>query len=111
MRVRTSHRPDGWLDLGPCPEVTRSRAHSIPAAPIGDMSPVIVDTVLTALHDSRKGVPKALSIRPDNPRPLCGLVMRIAKEPCAMPKGHKDSHRTSWAATAAAVRWAKRGAA
>ena len=90
MRVRTSHAPDGWRDEGPCPDVARARNAGVEAAQIPDMLPLIVGTVLSSESNGHHG----------SATRKCGRFMPMKQEKCAMPVGHKDTHRT-WAAVAA----------
>lgn len=108
MRVRTSHSPDGWRDMGPCPEVQTKRGRNDAwfAAPIPEMLPLFGGAVpYSSGHTEPK--PRSERVEP----PMCGLMMKLAKTYCAMPAGHKDTHRSYSAVMARAERFAVRGRA
>ena len=110
-RVRTSHSPDGWRDMGPeAPMPRRGRNDPWTAHPVGDMLPLIVGTVLASYSNGHHG-PETRERYKAPEKPTCGLVMKITKQVCAMPAGHKDTHRCYAAVVARAERFAKRAKA
>lgn len=97
MRVRTSHAPDGWRDEGAAaPTPKRGRNDPWLAHPVGDMLPLIAGTVLASYSNGHHGPQQ---------KPDCGRLMAIKKERCALPAGHKDTHRTAAAMEARQARF------